>query len=143
MGIFLNISVSLALLCLLGADTQGAPTKGRYMWVKCRPDGKNTNCVTEKGPVIKIPGRAHRLPPSAANEILKDQTEDGSGAGQVFPDLGSGDLWVKDGRELGVFQPEEGSADLDGFPDPVFRGQGYQKDGLSLNKEIQEDNLIL
>ncbi|KAJ8384159.1 hypothetical protein AAFF_G00208610 [Aldrovandia affinis] len=131
MGLFLNISVTVALLSLLGSNTQGAPTKGRYMWVKCRPESKNANCVTEM-----------------ANEIANYQSDDGSGNGQYFPKLDSGDQWEKDGRALGVLLHEEGSADPNDAPendytDFVFPERVYHKDRLLSDQEFQEENLIL
>lgn len=42
------------------------------MWVKCRPDSKNANCIEEKGPVIdldKYPDTPKRLPQSAVQDM--------------------------------------------------------------------------
>lgn len=50
----------------------GAPTasiKGNYMWVECKPDGMNANCLTKKGPSIPLDGQPTRLPPSAAKDM--------------------------------------------------------------------------
>ncbi|KAG5855026.1 serglycin-like [Anguilla rostrata] len=146
MGILLNISLTLVLLSLLGANTQGSPIKGRYMWLRCRPNSKNANCVTEKGPWIDLP-EPNRLP-STADKKTKDQSDDGSGTGQPFSEIGSGDQWEKDGREQGVFQPEEASTDLDGsseldYSDFVSPQKVYLKDNLPLDQDLQEENLIL
>ncbi|XP_036402800.1 serglycin [Megalops cyprinoides] len=149
MGLFLKISVVLALLCLLGHNAQGAPTKGRYMWVKCRPDGKNSNCEQQQGPWIDLPGPSNRLPSSAVKDLLKNNQEldtkstEGSGASEA--DIGSGDQWMRDGQQLGVFGAEEGSTQLEEgstevdyteyvFPERVKKG---------LNNEMQEEHLIL
>ncbi|KAJ8364981.1 hypothetical protein SKAU_G00138120 [Synaphobranchus kaupii] len=141
MRILLNISLTLALLTLLG-NTQGAPTKGRYMWVKCRPDSRNANCLTEKGPWIDLPKPNHL--PSAANKITKDQSDDGSGTGQPFTETGSGDQWEKDGSDLGVFQPEDVSTDLDVSPEHDYSDFVFpQKVNLPFNQELQEESLIL
>lgn len=101
----------LAVLCVIGESVLGAPTKGRYMWLRCRPDGKNSNCVQEKGPIInldKFPDAPKKLPASAAQEILPkltgeepdEQSGDNAEAGKhipAFADRGSGeDLLVMD-----------------------------------------------
>lgn len=130
--------VILAVLCVIGETVLGAPTKGRYMWVKCRPDAKNANCVQEKGPIInldKYPDAPKRLPASAAQEILPketglepdEQSGDNAEAGKhipAFADRGSGDLLVMDSpvhadtmqRQEESSGMEEGSAYIDYYP---------------------------
>ncbi|KAG5831236.1 serglycin [Anguilla rostrata] len=108
MGHLPKILVAFLVFCWLGQDALGAPAKGRYMWVRCRPDGRNANCVKEWGPWLSLPGPRERLPPSAVQDIMKAsldldlQSTDGSGESGLFvesslgdqlaTDLGSGDL---------------------------------------------------
>ncbi|KAJ8284545.1 hypothetical protein COCON_G00033950 [Conger conger] len=144
MGIPITISLTLALLSLLGPITNGLPTKGRYMGVRCRPDSQKANCEKEKDIWMDLPV-PNRLS-LADNKRTKDQSDDGSGTGQPFNVIGSADQ--KDGHELGAFQPEEASTDLDGSPeidysDFVFPQKVYRKNNLPFNQEFQEENLIL
>ncbi|KAG7462935.1 hypothetical protein MATL_G00190020 [Megalops atlanticus] len=147
MGLFLKISVVLALLCLLGHNAQGAPTKGRYMWVKCRPDGKNSNCEQQQGPWIDLPGPSNRLPSSAVKDLLKKKPEldaDGSGASEA--DIGSGEQWMRDGQQLAAFGAEEGSTQLEEGSTPEVDYTEYvfpQRVKKGLNNEMQEEHLIL
>ncbi|XP_012672431.1 serglycin [Clupea harengus] len=122
--------VMLAVLCFIGETVLGAPTKGRYVWLRCRPDVKNANCVQEKGPMInldKYPDAPKRLPQSAVQEVLpkdtglepEEQSGDNAGAGKhipAFADRGSGDQLVMDSPMQDVPEGsgmEEGSADFD------------------------------
>ncbi|XP_041922062.1 serglycin [Alosa pseudoharengus] len=122
--------VMLAVLCFIGESVLGAPTKGRYMWLRCRPDSKNPNCMEEKGPMInldKYPDTPKRLPSSAVQEILPNETGlepdeqsgDNTEAGKHIPDFldrGSGDQLLMDSlmqRQEESSGMEEGSSDFD------------------------------
>uniref|UniRef100_A0A3B3SZQ5 Uncharacterized protein n=1 Tax=Paramormyrops kingsleyae TaxID=1676925 RepID=A0A3B3SZQ5_9TELE len=50
----MNFMLSRKVFSCLLSDA-GAPTKGRYMKVSCKPDAKNANCNVIKGPLIDIP----------------------------------------------------------------------------------------
>uniref|UniRef100_A0A8C4RI90 Uncharacterized protein n=1 Tax=Erpetoichthys calabaricus TaxID=27687 RepID=A0A8C4RI90_ERPCA len=50
-----------------------APAKGRFMWVRCKPDSKDANCIEQKGPWIDLPksGVNRILPPNADPEHVQ------------------------------------------------------------------------
>uniref|UniRef100_A0A668ATT0 Uncharacterized protein n=1 Tax=Myripristis murdjan TaxID=586833 RepID=A0A668ATT0_9TELE len=57
-----NLFLQLSLLLLL----PGLPT-GRYMYVRCNPNGDQSNCITHRGPQMELnPDLPSRLPASAA-----------------------------------------------------------------------------
>ncbi|KAL0964681.1 hypothetical protein UPYG_G00327500 [Umbra pygmaea] len=95
----LNICLTVAVIFFLADNGLGAPTKGRYMWLKCRPDSTNANCVTQRGPTMRLPGPPDRLPPTAVKDIVQKETvsesEEQSGEGSAtegfYADQGSGD----------------------------------------------------
>lgn len=62
---FIIIILLLLLLCLF----LGGPDKGNYMWVECKPDSKNANCVEKKGPLIDTTGSPQRLPSSVVKDM--------------------------------------------------------------------------
>ncbi|KAJ8393275.1 hypothetical protein AAFF_G00063470 [Aldrovandia affinis] len=149
MGHFLKISVAFVVLFLLGHNTQGAPIKGRYMWVRCRPDGSNANCMKEWGPWIDLPGPSDRLPPSAVQDIMKASLDqelhlaDGSGVNEPLVESGSGDQWGMDRQELGVFtaegnvQLEEGSS-FEGSSSEGSSFEGSSSEGSGLEVDYTE-----
>ncbi|XP_067093203.1 serglycin [Osmerus mordax] len=53
----------------LGAPASG-PGRGRYMWVECRPNGQNANCIKQRGPLQDLSGLKDRLPASAVKDLL-------------------------------------------------------------------------
>ncbi|XP_062375458.1 serglycin [Sardina pilchardus] len=139
--------VMLAVFCFIGESVLGAPTKARYMWLKCRPDSKNANCLEEKGPMInldKYPDTPKRLPSSAVQELLPNETGlepdeqsgDNAEAGKHIPDFldrGSGDQLLMDSpmqRQEESSGMEEGSADYDYsnvvYPDKVPYWEDYE-----------------
>ncbi|XP_062319984.1 serglycin [Osmerus eperlanus] len=70
MKMFVSLIVLYVLLDNgLGAPASG-PGKGRYMWVKCRPNGQNANCIKQRGPLQDLPGLQDRLPASAVKDLL-------------------------------------------------------------------------
>ncbi|KAJ8250442.1 hypothetical protein COCON_G00223640 [Conger conger] len=97
MGHLLKILIAFLVFNLLGQDAEGAPAKGRYVWVRCRPDDRHANCLKEWGPWMNLPGPRDRLPPSAVQDIMKGsldldlQSADGSGASGLFMEFGSGE----------------------------------------------------
>ncbi|XP_046885254.1 serglycin [Hypomesus transpacificus] len=70
MKMFVSLIVLYVLLDNgLGAPASG-PGKGRYMWIKCRPNGQNANCIKQRGPLQDLPGLPDRLPASAVKDLL-------------------------------------------------------------------------
>ena len=63
-----NVMVTHLFLCCTGAPASG-PGKGRYMWIKCRPNGQNANCIKQRGPLQDLPGLPDRLPASAVKDL--------------------------------------------------------------------------
>ncbi|XP_013924887.1 PREDICTED: serglycin [Thamnophis sirtalis] len=94
-----RIFVALGVILLLGCPGQGAPQKGRYMWVRCKPDANSANCIEEKGPSFVMTDESATIPFEAnpTREILQDQLislpfsgdEEGSG-NEEDPETGSG-----------------------------------------------------
>ncbi|XP_030627746.1 serglycin [Chanos chanos] len=163
MGICYKICAVLAIICLLENHTLGAPTKGRYMWVKCKPEGKDPNCHTQKGPWMNLPGPQDRLPASAtktivpveSSEVASEEVElsgDGSGGGSiipVLPELGSGDQWMADTQDQVEYQAEvpvsahlgeESSGDFD-YSNYIFP-EKVKANGPS-TEELKEENMLL
>lgn len=138
----------LAVLCFIGESALGAPSKARYMWLRCRPDGKNANCVKEKGPIInldKYPDAPKALPSSAVKNLLPKETgqdpeeQSGDNAGTekhipAFPVRGSGDQLIMDTPLLGKEESSgmaEGSGEFDYsdvfYPERVPYWEEYEK----------------
>ncbi|XP_007423217.1 serglycin [Python bivittatus] len=94
-----RIFVALGVILFLGCPGQGAPQKGQYMRVRCKPDANSANCVEEKGPSFVMADRNANNPPKADPTLmtLRDHTstlpfsEDEYGSGnEVDPETGSG-----------------------------------------------------
>ncbi|XP_026528508.1 serglycin [Notechis scutatus] len=91
-----RIFVALGVILFLGCPGQGAPQKGRYISLRCKPDA---NCIEEKGPSFVMTDENAKIPFEAnpTREILQDQPsplpfsgdEEGSG-NEVDPETGSG-----------------------------------------------------
>ncbi|XP_033880693.2 serglycin-like isoform X1 [Acipenser ruthenus] len=128
-----RILLALGLILFLGYTVQAAPTKGRYMWVRCKPDAKNPNCVEESGPWIDLPKSGPEVPsPNADHDLMnkkpvEDESEmtfeeSGDDSGKFQEDmaieLGSGSQWNEDLlRASSTAESEEGSADYtEDFP---------------------------
>ncbi|KAK9964546.1 hypothetical protein ABG768_005710 [Culter alburnus] len=119
MGFYHIITLALAIICLFGQSGLGAPSKGRYMYVKCKPDDKNANCATHKGPLVPLLGQSARLPPSAARHIVpvsieettpetEEQSGEGSGNSDIFdPFLSMDQQLMRDDPEQEVNKNEE------------------------------------
>ncbi|XP_041715021.1 serglycin [Coregonus clupeaformis] len=135
----LKIWLTLAVIFVLADNGHGAPAKGRYMWVKCRPEAKNANCETQRGPSMDLPGPPDRLPSFAVKEIVpeeagsepEEQSGEGSATGILFTEQGSGDQLA--------------SADVDGidYPGFVFPPKITMDQALPPARELKEDHLIL
>uniref|UniRef100_A0A8C5C9Y2 Uncharacterized protein n=1 Tax=Gadus morhua TaxID=8049 RepID=A0A8C5C9Y2_GADMO len=53
------------------SSSSGAPSKARYMFVKCHPLGNDSNCVTHQGPEMNLTtDLPDKLPASAAPYML-------------------------------------------------------------------------
>ncbi|XP_070610050.1 serglycin [Erythrolamprus reginae] len=96
---FGRIFVALGVILFLGCPGQGAPQKGRYMWVRCKPGANSANCIEEKGPSFVMTDEDGKIlyEPNPTREPLQDQLstlpfsgdEEGSG-NEVDPERGSG-----------------------------------------------------
>ncbi|KAM3834314.1 serglycin [Vipera latastei] len=94
-----RIFVALGIILFLGCPGQGAPQKGRYMWVRCKPDANSANCLEEKGPSFVMTEEKGKIlfEENPTREILQDQPstlpfsgdEEGSG-NEADPETGSG-----------------------------------------------------
>uniref|UniRef100_A0A4W5RGZ7 Serglycin n=1 Tax=Hucho hucho TaxID=62062 RepID=A0A4W5RGZ7_9TELE len=134
----LKICLTLVVFFFLTDNGFGAPAKGRYMWVKCRPDAKNPNCETQRGPWMDLPGPPDRLPPFAVKDIvleedgseLEEQSGEGSDTRTLFTEQGSGDQLA--------------SADVDGidYSDFVYPQKMTMDQALPPAHELKEDHLI-
>ncbi|XP_056616845.1 serglycin [Triplophysa dalaica] len=131
MHFYHRITLALAIICLFGHSGFGAPTKGRYTWVKCKPEDQNANCVTQMGPLVPLEGKSPRLPHSAVKDIFpvtKEETtpemEELSGEGSGNPD-GPKVTWT------------EASGDID-YPSFVHP---KKKDELS-EGDLKDENMI-
>ncbi|XP_054839414.1 serglycin [Eublepharis macularius] len=98
-----RIFLALCIILFMGCTTQGAPVQmGRYMWVRCRPDGLSSNCLEEQGQRFVIPDGAANmiLPPMADPTLMKKfqdhpdtfaLSEDNDGSGnEIESESGSG-----------------------------------------------------
>ncbi|MGH0138403.1 UNVERIFIED_CONTAM: hypothetical protein FKN15_066377 [Acipenser sinensis] len=103
------------------------------MWVRCKPDAKNPNCVEESGPWIDLPKSGAEVPsPNADHDLMnkkpvEDESamtfeESGDDSGEFQEDmaieLGSGSRWNEELlRASSTAESEEGSADYtEDFP---------------------------
>ncbi|XP_029901697.1 serglycin [Myripristis murdjan] len=65
----MKLILSLSVFCLALNNGMGLPT-GRYMYVRCNPNGDQSNCITHRGPQMELnPDLPSRLPASAAEYI--------------------------------------------------------------------------
>ncbi|XP_052007283.1 serglycin [Xyrauchen texanus] len=151
------ITLTLAIICLFGDSGLGAPSKGRYKWVKCRPGSKNANCETQMGPLVPLAGLKTRLPPSAVKYIdpiyteeatpkMEEQSGEGSGNSDTFEGFLNGDQQLmRDGpeqednknEEEGSTVVEEASGDID-YSNYVFP----EKIGLLSPKDLKDESMI-
>ncbi|KAG1950939.1 serglycin [Pimephales promelas] len=155
MRFYHRITLALAIICLFGDSGHGAPAKGRYMWLKCNPDDKNANCVTQKGPWVPLSGQSTRLPPSAAKHIVPveevtPETEEQSGEGSgnsdtLAPFLNMDRQLMADGPEQELNNNEveastwmESSGDIDyaNYVSP-------QKIDWLSSQDLKEDNIMV
>ncbi|XP_072533154.1 serglycin [Salminus brasiliensis] len=153
MRFYHRIALALLFIYTFEDNVLGAPTKGRYMWVNCKPNGSDANCVQHKGPWMDLPGPSQRLPPSATKDIVpvessedtpETETEEQSGesSGDLEP-LEKKEDWMDDGPVQVVPQVEEpileeASGELD-YTNYEFTNQMEPK--LSA-EDLREDNVI-
>ncbi|XP_018952633.1 serglycin-like [Cyprinus carpio] len=155
MTFYHRITLALAIICVFGDSGLGVPAKGRYMWVKCNPDQKNANCVTQMGPLVPLSGQSSRLPPSAAKHIFpvsteeatpetEEQSGEGSGNSDTFaPYIIMDQQLMRDGPEQVVNKNEEegstveSSGDID-YSEYVSTEKKYR---LS-EQDLKEENII-
>ncbi|KAM4602655.1 serglycin [Polymixia lowei] len=122
----LKIILSLAILCFALHNGLGAPTRGRYMFVRCNPTSKDANCLTHRSPKMELtPDLPTRLPASAAEYIETEPMEEEpvsdyedeqyKTTSPMFPEESSGGFegsafspYLGDG---GFVEPESGSGD--------------------------------
>ncbi|KAK2852429.1 hypothetical protein Q7C36_007630 [Tachysurus vachellii] len=131
---------SLILIYLLSYNVLEASTKGRYKFLKCKPDSKNANCMEMKGPVIDLHGKAPKISSRFLNGLYPDYTSEDSTETEESGD-GSGDLNLPDlsrkqrdsGAEEQIQNELEGSGN---YISPLF-----MKPRLSA-KDLREDNMI-
>ncbi|KAF4105735.1 serglycin [Onychostoma macrolepis] len=150
------IALALAIICLFGDRGLGAPAKGRYMWLKCKPDDKNANCLTQMGPSVPLSGQRSRLLPSAAKHIfpvsteeatpdMEEQSGEGSGNSDAFaPFISMDQKMMRDTRspEQQVDKnEEEGSTDFSGDIDYSEYISPKKIDWLS-KEDLKEENII-
>lgn len=149
MGFYHRITLALAIICLFahsGLVSTGAPTKGQYMWVKCKPDDKDANCITQKGPLVPLEGNSPRLPSSAAKEIFPVTTEEAtpemeeqSGEGSGNSDTG---IFLSDGPQQEINKiEEEGSTEASGDIDYSNYVFPEKVDKLS-EMDLKQENMI-
>ncbi|XP_016149632.1 serglycin-like [Sinocyclocheilus grahami] len=156
MRFYHRITLALAIICLFGDRGLGAPSKGRYMWVKCKPEDKYANCVTQKGPLVPLSGQSSRLPPSAAKHIfpvsteeatpeMEEQSGEGSGNSDAFaPFISMDQKLMRDARspEQEVNKnEEEGSTEFSGDIDYSEYVAPQKIDWLS-KEDLKEENII-
>ena len=156
MGFYHRITLALAIICLFVDSGLGAPLTGRYMFVKCNPDLKNANCVTQVGPLVPLSGKSSRLPPSAAKHIfpvskeeatpeMEEQSGEGSGNSDPFAPFIS--MHQKLTRKIRSPEQEvnkneeEGSTEFSGDIDYSEYITPQKVDWLS-KEDLKEENII-
>ncbi|XP_072565421.1 serglycin [Paramormyrops kingsleyae] len=137
--------VFITVSCFLLLGAQGAPTKGRYMKVSCKPDAKNANCNVIKGPLIDIPNSREKF--KFSQDPMEESSGDGSGDSQSF--TGTGGQPAAERQVLSVLSPAEGSTELDegsamGNDSSIFIFPEKElKKNLPAEKELKEEGFIL
>ncbi|XP_056463630.1 serglycin-like [Gadus chalcogrammus] len=145
----MKIFLSLAVICFAINSGTGAPSKARYMFVKCHPLGNDSNCVTHQGPEMNLTtDLPDKLPASAAPYIGAQPVEDGPVTERKEPKVESVTSLTEDGS--GVF---EGSTGFEGsaVESPVADGSGdfwtqlagdVMADYRPAEEELREDHLL-
>ncbi|KAI4894285.1 hypothetical protein NFI96_016308 [Prochilodus magdalenae] len=149
-----RIALALLLLYLFEDNALGAPTTGRFRWLRCKPNGNNANCVENQGPLIDLSDPNQRLRPNAKDIVPVENIEDtpeteteeqsGESSGDVDPFDPLGKNWMNDGSskaepQVGEqLEKEEGSGEVD-YSNYVFA----QKIEPKLPAEdLRKDNMI-
>ncbi|KAL6486919.1 hypothetical protein MHYP_G00035450 [Metynnis hypsauchen] len=115
-----RIVLAFLLVCLFEDNVLGAPAKGRYKWVSCKPGGGNPNCVQKQGPLIDLSGLSQRLPPSATKDIVPVESNEDTPETETEEQSG------------------ESSGDLDPF-DSATGGKNSMDDGPQVEEPVVED----
>ncbi|XP_028651803.1 serglycin [Erpetoichthys calabaricus] len=162
------LALSFLFLVFLEHAAQGAPAKGRFMWVRCKPDSKDANCIEQKGPWIDLPksGVNRILPPNADPEQMmrmvnnfneEDLSGDFSGdvqiEGKPEPDSKSKVDVARLTKKEEEVEEEEGSA-LDSTSPPDEAEVDYSlysypvrvpanQQGITQDLKLQEEGFIL
>ncbi|XP_028845498.1 serglycin [Denticeps clupeoides] len=109
----------LAVFCFLGNYALGAPTRGRYMGLRCRPHGGQANCKEEMGPLIDVDQQTLKKLPRDPSDLRFRSYElsgDGSGYEQFQADQGAR-RFTDEPMDVAVNEQEssgmEGSVDVD------------------------------
>ncbi|KAK3554018.1 hypothetical protein QTP70_019133 [Hemibagrus guttatus] len=146
MRFYYSLTLSALILLYLISDNvleASKKGKGRYVFVKCRPDSKNANCITKKGPRIDLHGKPHKISSRSINDIYPVESseesyeteESGDGSGDFnFPDLSRKQR--DSGAEEEIQTVMEGSADYNNYISPSL-----EKLRLSA-EDLREDNMI-
>ncbi|XP_017541607.2 serglycin [Pygocentrus nattereri] len=148
-----RIALAFLLVCLFEDNVLGAPTKGRYMWVNCRPDGDNPNCVQKQGPLIDLPGLSQRLPASATKDIVpvessedipetetEEQSGESSGDLDPFDNVPGVDKnWIDDGPQVEAPVVEEEASGETDYSSYISPGQVEPK---LTAEDLRQDNMI-
>lgn len=151
MRIYHRIALVLLLIFVFEDNVLGAPTKGRYMWVKCNPNDKDANCVQQQGPWIDLKGASQRLPPSAIKDIVSVENGEDAPETETEEQSGesSGDMellgnptdkkqgWMDDGPGIAAPQVEEPFLEEDASGEADY----YNEPKLS-PEDLKEDNVI-
>ncbi|KAL7889722.1 hypothetical protein AOLI_G00019800 [Acnodon oligacanthus] len=152
MRFFCRIALAFLLVYLFEDNVLGAPTKGRYMWVNCKPDGENANCVQNQGPLIDLAGLSQRLPPSAAKDIVPEESSEDTPETETEEQSGesSGDLdpfdsvsgvskkWVDDGPQVEEPIVDAGSGEID----YLYNASPEQVEPKLSAEDLRQDNMI-
>ncbi|XP_037103030.1 serglycin [Syngnathus acus] len=87
----------IATCCLIGLHAEGAPRTAVYKFVRCRPEGDLTNCVTQQSPQMEwSPDLPTKLPPSSAEYLDAQPVDEEEGSASTS-------------ESFEVEQPEDGS----------------------------------
>ncbi|XP_047436030.1 serglycin [Mugil cephalus] len=103
----MKLILLLAVSCLALHNGTGAPRTAVYKFVRCNPEGDQSNCVTQQSQEMPwSPDLPSKLPASAADSLGAEPVEEEEETSMPFEKL-----------ELPGFLPEEGSG--------VYEGSGW------------------
>ncbi|KAI7805286.1 serglycin [Triplophysa rosa] len=152
MQFYRRITLALAIICLFGHSgfvSSGAPTKGRYTWVKCKPEDQNANCVTQMGPLVPLEGKSPRLPRSAVKDIFPVSTEEITPEMEEQSGEGSGNsdtmIFLRDGpeQELNTNEKETTTAWIEASGDIDYSNFVFPEKIDELSEgDLKDENMI-